>query len=405
MNIRVSNISIIVAALIAFVSASPWFVWGKPVVKLGLLAIFEALRLFMLVRHRKVTNFIPTIFCLILCLYLYVVHTLGIFDIFTTVFTRTLPLLLVIQFFDEEKKKFLDTLTNMLAGVLLVSLLFFILFQFGIKLPSTKITAVDSFYPDFYNYYAFLIVGHSGLFTRFQSVFTEPGHLGMIMSLMLYANGYNLKKWQNVVFLISLFWSLSLAAYVLLVLGLILHTAAKSKNYLKFMGGLAVVLGILMTVGIMVYQANQDSVISRLILGRLAFEGNTIAGNNRNTQDFLMMYENLKDSPQFILGIGPEKFQQMTFNGGNSSYRNYVFQYGMLGLILLFLFGLSNVIRVPSKFYFGLLLLYSFSFIQRPYALWEIESFVFICYAGRLLAQPEQIEISHETESPISGTA
>lgn len=405
MKVRASNISIIIAALIALVSANPWFVWGKPIIKLGLLLMFEALRLFMLSRNRKITNFLPTIFCLLLCLYLYVVHTLGISDIFTTVLTRTLPLLLVIQFFDKEKEKFLEVLTNILAVILSVSLFFFLLFQFGIKLPSTRITATDSFYADFYNYYTFLIIGHSGLFTRFQSVFTEPGHLGMIMSLILYANGYNMKKWQNVIFLISLLWSFSLAAYLLLLLGLILHAAAKSKNYFKFMGGLVVILGALLVVGMMVYQANQDSVISRLILGRLALEGNSIAGNNRNTLDFIQLYENFKDTPEYIVGMGPQRFLQLTFNGGNSSYKNFIFQYGVIGLSLLFLFGLSNVLKTPSKLYFGFLLLYSISFVQRPYALWEIESFVFICYAGRHLASPEQNQTSDETENIIPGTA
>ena len=61
-------------------------------------------------------------------------------------------------------------------------------------------------------------------FFRFSGPFAECGHMSMICAFLLYANRFNLQQWYNIVFFISVLFSLSLAGYVLLGLGLLLYS-------------------------------------------------------------------------------------------------------------------------------------------------------------------------------------
>lgn len=73
---------------------------------------------------------------------------------------------------------------------------------------------------------------------------------------------------------------------------------------------------------------------------------------------------------------------------GNSSYKVFIVQYGILGLVVLSVFFFVIVWYSKSSFVRGLLLLYVASFWQRPYALWEVELFLFISIA--LLAKQNE---------------
>ena len=57
---------------------------------------------------------------------------------------------------------------------------------------------------------------------RFCGLFLEPGHIGSTACLMLYVNQFNFQKRSNFIYLFSILLSLSLAAYCLLFIGMIL---------------------------------------------------------------------------------------------------------------------------------------------------------------------------------------
>lgn len=385
----ISYISIIFASLIALCSSMPYFVWTAPGIIVLLLGIFLIFRFILLKRHTFAVNKLPIYLCLVLWLYLYVFHASIPNEAITTIFTKFLPLLSVILFTDDEKKLFIKTITNLFAVIVLVSLFFFVLWFIGISLPSTLLNNhPDSFYSQFTNYYFFIIIGDFGILTRFQSIFTEPGHLGMIMSLLLYINSYNYRKWQCWVFLISLLWSFSLAAYILYVIGFIIYKIANSKNSVlatiktMFIGLVAIIMSITF------YISFPDTLLSTLILSRLEFDDERgIAGNNRNNASFMKYYKTFEKKNTYIWGIGPNNYSKLPIAAGNSSYRVFIVQYGLIGISLLLLFGISIVKRSPTKLFWGLLILYCFSFYQRPYALWEIQSFSFICFSGLVQKQ------------------
>lgn len=385
MNRILSEISVILSVCIAILSAKPWFIWHRGTYTLALLGVFMLLRFYLstgLIPKKIIRSFI---FACVLCLYLYSLHAFYISDAFTTILTRTLPLCLFILFNDNEKSKYLKLLIDTLSYILLISLLFFIAFHLQIPLPYSRLTNADSFYNEMYNYYAFVIPGHSGIFTRFQSVFTEPGHLGMIIALLFYIDGYDFKKWQSWILIISLLWTFSVAGYLLFVLGYIVYKVCSSKQILRRVIGLSVVCTIVVCAMGAYYKSNPDSLVSTMILERLQFDDEKgLSGNNRNTQQFMQCYTQFKNSFDVFWGLGTEKYQSLDFISGNSSYRCFVLEYGILGLLLLACFYISCIEPQSSKIYWGLFILYCFSFWQRPYALWEIESFSFIAFSSYL---------------------
>lgn len=381
-RIPFSNISVIFAVFLALISVNPWFVWGHSHVGRALILGFILCRTCLTTVKVHKSQLLPLLLCIILCLYLYFLHAATISDMFSTIITRMLPLLLFLLFSNTEKANFIKWLTNLFSTISIVSLVFFLLWHLGFSLGYSTLNHADGFYNSFYNYYFFIISGDLGLFTRFQSVFTEPGHLGFVSALLLYINKYDLKKWQVWSLIISLLWSLSLAAYVLLIAGFVIYIWSTSKNTTKVIFRLTAALFACIFIVNIYYQDNRDSVFSQLIIERLQLNSDgSLAGDNRNTKDFMQYYNEFTTTLNSIVGLGAKEYSMLQFNGGNSSYRCFVLEYGYLGLVLLMLFGMSNIRPGNSKQYWGLFFLYCLSFIQRPYALWEIESFPFIAFS------------------------
>ena len=84
-----------------------------------------------------------------------------------------------------------------------------------------------------------------------------------------------------------------------------------------------------------------------------------------------------------LFGIGDEEFAER-FGSGNSSYKTFIVQNGIISLIFLFFLYCMLVRFYLSSIYVGLIILYIASFLQRPYALWEVELFLFMS-AGSIL--------------------
>ena len=114
----------------------------------------------------------------------------------------------------------------------------------------------------------------------------------MISALLLYINGYSLKQPRVFVLLLSIFASLSLAAYVLLVIGAILYYIMNSKRVLKRVVLSFAYLLLIVVVGVSYYIYDPNSIFSRLIVERLDYnEDKGLRGNNRTSASFDSYYE------------------------------------------------------------------------------------------------------------------
>ncbi|MCB6979639.1 MULTISPECIES: hypothetical protein [Bacteroides] len=363
----------------------PWFVWDNPAI-LYILIIFFILTRLPFARRINKKHCVLLILCFILYTVVDVPHINDAKRFVEYIFRHFICTSLVILLLSEEKASLVKIFINFYAGVLLFSTIIYVLVILGMPIYSYQVSINDPYYSWGFSNSLFLILPITSFpFPRFQSIFLEPGHLGMISSLMLYMIRYNMRSWQGIIIFLSSLLSMSLAAYMLLFLGMVIYKLSFG-NLLKT---ITFLLMILMTCT-MAYNFFPNSYFSQAILLRLEYdEDKGFKGNNRISEDFEYYYNNkFYKTEHVLLGIGGDNISTISGEGGNSSYKVFIVQYGILGLVVLSVFFFVIVWYSKSSFVRGLLLLYVASFWQRPYALWEVELFLFISIA--LLAKQNE---------------
>ena len=155
------------------------------------------------------------------CLYIY--FFIWSYSLLVYLVRHVFLVWLVILLSDDEKVELMRMFTKIYVVIVGFSLLSFALYQLGVELPYSIVKyEANAGYPDFKCYPFLLVQNEYQLINRFQSVFLEPGHLGMISALLLYVDGYRLKRSEGVILCVSILISLSLAAYMLLLVGFLL---------------------------------------------------------------------------------------------------------------------------------------------------------------------------------------
>lgn len=290
----------------------------------------------------KNTFFFPIIAFLVLNYYIVIVNHQNL-NACIKVFLNSF-VLCGLCMYDKEKLADLSTwLAKLLGGLLLVSYPFFLLYLMGVPLPNVDMQFNDNFY-SFSNYFLFLIDDRS-LFTlipRFQSIFLEPTYLGSTTAILLQTQRGHWKKWYNVSMLFGLFISFSLAGYAYLIAIIFLNLWTNRKKILvKAMGALATIA--LFIGGAFIYN-DGDNLVHDLILLRLEMDDGEMEGNNRVSTDFSAEYETYLESDNIFFG---EEFDPTIF--GNSGYQVFIFDYGFVGTLLLFVFYGSVFSRAKNR--------------------------------------------------------
>lgn len=256
------------------------------------------------------------------------------------------------------------------AILILVSLIFWVMYLIGIQLPHYSV--VTNNYYDHSVYYFFLL-NNGSVIPRFAGLFLEPGHVGSTACLLFFLNNVTLKKWENIVFLIAIFLSLSLAAYGLLVGCIGLHLLIKSK---KACLKLVPYLVVLLLTSIFFSNYNDgDNPINEKILMRLVFEDGKMTGNNRTSQAFDYAYDRYLKSDRVFTGMGRDVMVSGSKVGvlhGTASWKKYFFLRGYIGCTLLLTFLFYYLYSYPTKQGFAFLIIYLVCNMIRDYPLDEL---------------------------------
>lgn len=279
------------------------------------------------------TDFIlPTVSCLLVQYYQSVVNAQNIVPYVIS----TSSLCLYYCMFRIDKKlaeKALTKICVVFAGFLIISLLFYFLRFFGVDLPNSPVDRGNYSYT---NYYLFLLDDRelwNILLPRFHSVFLEPGHMGTTILMLLATQIGRWRRWYNIVMFVALLLSFSLAAYCLGVILLFLRLwILRRKIFLKI---IALVSSLAVAVGISFVYNDGDNMLNNLIVMRLEISdtGDDFEGNNRVSTDFEREFESFMNSPDVMFG------REMDYEtSGNSGYRVYIYDYGMVGFILFLVF-------------------------------------------------------------------
>ena len=278
---------------------------------------------------------LPTIAFTMLVFYQCTVNALNLNAYISAIF-RILMMFFIFRYDRKLLNRIATILSKTLGGLLLISYPGFILYIIGFPLPNVNMVFNDGFY-SFSNYFLFLIDDRS-LFTivpRFQSIFLEPTYLGSTTALLLMTQRGKWKKWYNISLMAGLLISFSLAGYVYFIAIIFLNMWMERKKIMvKF---LSIIILISAIVGGSFIYNDGDNMLHNLIILRLEIDDGEMVGNNRVSKDFNTEYESFLQSPDVIFG---REYDYSNF--GDSGYKVFFYDYGIIGVILLYIFyGLS----------------------------------------------------------------
>lgn len=384
-------------------SLNPWFLWSLgPLYVLpagGLIAIAMLISNSMDKPVFYLRNFLPAILSYIVLLYYlqfvggsnikgFIGNSFSIF-IFLALFridTKDLSSLVVF-------------IAKVMAVLLSISILCFFLYLIGFHFPSKNSVFGEYALYSYTNYYFFMIDDRtifSTIFPRFHSVFLEPGHLGTATVLLLLAQMGNWKKWYNVVLIIASLMTFSLAAYVLFVVIVFFNLWCQRKRILKKVFFSITIIAVI-SVGAFFYNGG-DNLIHDLILIRLEIENGELAGDNRVTDEFQAEYDNFLQSSDLLLGRDMDKT-----TSGNSGFRVFIYENGLIGLFLVILLYLLSFWRAEDKrSWISAMVVSILCFIIRGYPLWENYFIPLLCTACLNFASVHKIGIE-ETHKVYTG--
>ena len=238
----------------------------------------------------------------------------------------------------------------------------------------------DNYY--FFNYFVLLkgIGNYENDGLRFQSIFLEPGFLGTLMSFLLYTFRYNFAKYKLAwILLISLLLSLSLAGYILGMIGFILCQWSKGKKFISY-----IVVGIFLIIIVYISKTynNGHNYLNEKIVERLEPEkGKGISGNNRVGDGTDYYFKRSLENGTFWFGIGTTEITKL--NGGKgwentidydnqirgAGYKIFILRSGVICAFfyLLFYYFLSRWNKVNRKYSVGFFFIIIATFIQAAY--------------------------------------
>lgn len=319
---------------------------------------------------------------LIFVIYIYDQVQVGILSVVSLLITLITIIVAFILITCPCSKKvyIIKAFTNTTVIIIGVAIIGWILYLLGVNLPHYTDTS-DPFYIHTI-YYIFNLNGFPNLqlIPRFAGPFLEPGHLGTMSVFLLYLNEFKLGKIQNIILLIAVILSLSLAAYGLLV-GAVLLTLYIKKHY----GLLVCIMSFFIFIGLGATLYNGgDNPINQAIVLRLEMDSDgEIAGNNRTTGAFDRAYDRFLESDQLLFGVGNAAFGTRG-NGtdnitiGCATYKRYFYLRGIFGSVLIIAFLLFYFIHYKSKQGCGFLIVYIVANCIRDYPTMPMWMFLYL---------------------------
>ena len=239
--------------------------------------------------------------------------------------------------------------------------------------PSIDLT-VDNIQATYNNHIFFLSPTRRDEFYRYMSVYLEPGYLGMISALLLYALQFDFKLARTKLLLLLSIMSFSTASFALVLLGYLFHLiSVRGMRFYQFFGrtGLFLIASVCLYLGTILVA--DGAVWSKL---QLVFDGGFM--EHRLSSDFKRAY-NSSGMETLLYGIGNQQYMELFPNGGSAGWKVFILIHGLINLFLLLLVYLSLVRRNYCGSVLFFFLLYTASFTQRAYAMWEVQLLIFIC--------------------------
>lgn len=190
-------------------------------------------------------------------------------------------------------------------------------------------------------------------FFRMSGLFDEAGVVGTFAAFFLVVGGYARNK-TNAILVVAGLLSFSLAFYVMTFI------------YLLFSLRLSKVLVASAFAISLFFVLQSNSFVQERLLDRFSVTNGKFAGDNRTTEEFEATFAKFIDSSQVWMGVENEDAYAM----GVSSWKNLIWDYGVVGSFLLLLFFILYAafnVKGSIKIYGPFLVVFALNLYQRPH--------------------------------------
>ncbi len=396
-----------VVLLLVFVMCSSmqlYFTWKFPISFVNLGSALLLVPYFLKLKASKST---PLVILLVFIVFLYnYTHNTLHFSLFSLLnFIAIVVIsLFVILSNNEFKVKLYRAFDLFIKIICAISLVGWALYLAGVPLPHYFSDTSDYYSHEVY--YLFLVGANSWLdiLPRFCGMFLEPGHVGSTAVLLLYINRFNFKNKSNFIYLLSIIFSLSLAAYMLLLIGLFAYRILNGKAVFKYIISFSIFVGLFYLFG-STYN-NGNNVINYKIIKRLEIVDGKLVGDNRTSKVFDAQYDRWLRSGNILSGYGRKAYgggaDGSNLLHGTASYKRFFFINGILGLILVFtLYGLL-LYKYPSRQGLGFAFVYLACNMIRDYPLRMMWLFIFILGILTFFLEKQEVLINKNDKFKIT---
>ncbi len=270
--------------------------------------------------------------------------------------------------------------SNIIFIICILALIVLMLNAIGVSLPNKIIPReIGGYFTSYYlsvklsgQDYSFLGLN----FYRLNGIFAEPGHFGLLLSMVLFVYGGIIKTLKGKIILFTCLLTFSFGCYVLLFGLLLKYIVLERKIYLIFL-----IFSVIALVLIVV----PKEIIERFFLDKA--DGTL---EDRTSDYFISFYNTYFDKGDILFGNGRDILEINYLR--NSDYRGFVIRYGYCG-VLLYLFWLISLywkksisIQFLGIFYFIVV------FLHRS---WFIDYFIFLFFLLTL-----SYNINYKTTKP-----
>ncbi|MFD2966709.1 hypothetical protein [Sphingobacterium bambusae] len=352
-----------------------WFLWNvRFLVVIGLLGLLILLLLPRLHDDKFITGVARSSPLSILFFLYFGILSAFIGGVQTYLIASFLILLFHRLFTETEKIRALEILSNLLAGIILMSLVPWLVHTFIYKLPmwggyiqyyDTK--GMDSVIE---NYLLFIQVQHDFLI-RFYSIFDEPGTLGTLCAFVLYGNRYDFRRKTNIIILVGAITTFSMAFYALFLLGIFLQNLTQIRR-------IVIALTSLVVLTIIVYALFKDNeTFQTTIINRFTDVDSSVESRESGYLD--EFYKGFLQKPERIYGAGRGVMTDNPLLFKGQTYKFFVIEFGLAGVAIL-LMCYTFLLKKFDLMQVGCLVVFLLSFMQRPFAAqpWQILLFIMI---------------------------
>lgn len=336
------------------------------------------------------------IFCLSLLLLLYMCLAGSEFKSAPTIgeILLIITILFLLMFNESERETILEIVIKTFTIIILPSLVYYLLYSIGISLPHTILLSAHpgkSLLGSYYLHFPFGLIQvdpYSPL--RLCGIFDEPGFVGTV-AVLLFATGYNKvnKKWAALL-LFEAIMTLSMGAYLLLLIFVIVY--AYKKGLIK----LALVL-LALYLGLMVFiNIKTNNVSITALQNRIDVTSTFMFKDNRTTKSFDAAFESFIDEGAYPLWFGNGKYaySNNAAMAGSFSYKCLIYDFGIVGFCLYIGFYIISAIRLGKcNDNLPFFIVFLVSIYQRPYVFSILFTTIFILGISTGVSQVEKEKI------------